>query len=382
MSAFWSVGFRPFFTLVMLSGAALPLSWALIYSGLLGAPFGDFSPTQWHAHEMFFGFAWALLAGFLLTASKNWVGIRGYHGRWLQFLFVAWFAERLGMWFGASLPAPLFWASNLTFLTSAIALLCWTLYRYRERDSYRDNYFFLLALPLFVPAKLLLLDGATMSLGIAMTLGLFRLAFLIMLERTLTQFMKALFGVVILRSTRLDLAIKLLALALVFEGLMPDMLAGGLSLLLFLLLAARFFFWHPRLAFSRLDVGIMYLGYLGIMAHLALAGLAHWIALSWTGSLVPHVFSFGVIGLIAPAMIVRISKGHTGRKVVFEAWDKAALWAMILAFAARVLLSQLLPSLYALWIDLAALCWFATFSTLGWRYIPFLLQPRADGKAF
>jgi uncharacterized protein involved in response to NO len=30
---------------------------------------------------MFFGFGWAVLGGFLLTASKNWVKIRGYHGR-------------------------------------------------------------------------------------------------------------------------------------------------------------------------------------------------------------------------------------------------------------------------------------------------------------
>jgi hypothetical protein len=29
---------------------------------------------------MFFGFGWAVLGGFLLTSTKNWVGVRGYHG--------------------------------------------------------------------------------------------------------------------------------------------------------------------------------------------------------------------------------------------------------------------------------------------------------------
>jgi uncharacterized protein involved in response to NO len=29
---------------------------------------------------------------------------------------------------------------------------------------------------------------------------------------------------------------------------------------------------------------------------------------------------------------------------------------------------------------LAAACWFACFSLLGWRYIPMLMQPRVDGR--
>ena len=47
-----------------------------------GAPAGagPFSVVQWHAHEMFFGFGWAVMGGFLLTSTKNWVHIRGYHG--------------------------------------------------------------------------------------------------------------------------------------------------------------------------------------------------------------------------------------------------------------------------------------------------------------
>ena len=33
----------------------------------------------------------------------------------------------------------------------------------------------------------------------------------------------------------------------------------------------------------------------------------------------------GVMGLIIPAMLIRIAKGHTGRKVVFDRGDKAGL---------------------------------------------------------
>jgi hypothetical protein len=38
----------------------------------------------WHRHEMLFGFAVAIVAGFLLTAVQNWSGLPGFSGRWLQ----------------------------------------------------------------------------------------------------------------------------------------------------------------------------------------------------------------------------------------------------------------------------------------------------------
>lgn len=108
----WLVGFRPFFSLACLAGLSLPVAWILIFKGVLPAPSQHFSPVQWHAHEMFFGFGWAVLGGFLLTASKNWVGVRGYHGGTLMFLAAAWIFERIGMSFGGSWPTALFLLSN------------------------------------------------------------------------------------------------------------------------------------------------------------------------------------------------------------------------------------------------------------------------------
>ncbi|MCM2336208.1 MAG: NnrS family protein, partial [Pseudomonas sp.] len=129
----WLVGFRPFFSLACLAGLSLPLLWALMFSGALPAPAGRFTPVQWHAHEMFFGFGWAVMGGFLLTASKNWVQIRGYHGPALMWLVAAWLFERIGMAWGGAWPAALFWLSNTVFLGSIVAMLLWTLIRYRSR---------------------------------------------------------------------------------------------------------------------------------------------------------------------------------------------------------------------------------------------------------
>ncbi|MEW5888651.1 MAG: NnrS family protein [Pseudomonadota bacterium] len=376
----WLVGFRPFFALACLSGLALPVLWALLFSGAIPAPALSFSPVQWHAHEMFFGFGWALMGGFLLTATKNWVQVRGYHGPSLVFLAAAWLFERAGMWFEGAWPPLLFRLSNNLFLAAIVVMLMWTLVRYRVRDSFRDNYYFLLALPLFLVAKNLMLSPGQFAAGAGMTVALFRLAFLVMLERTLTQFMKNVFQAELLRHPVLDGTIKLLAVAMVFAPFMPALLAAGSGLLLALLLGARFAGWKPHLALRRLDIGIMYLGYLAIVAQLVIESLGRTAPLPWVGSVPVHLFTFGVMGLIIPAMIVRIAKGHTGRKVVFDGGDKLVLHIMILGLVLRVVAPQVYPAAYGAWIYLSAACWFACFSILAWRYLPFLAQPRVDGK--
>ena len=376
----WLVGFRPFFSLACLSGLSLPMLWALIFSGAISAPATSFSMIQWHAHEMFFGFGWAVLGGFLLTSTKNWVGIRGYHGHALIFLVAAWLFERVGMWFGAGWPPSLFLVSNNLFLGSIVAMLLWTLIQNRKSDSYRDNYFFLLILPAFLISKNLILIHDYFNVGSSMAVGLFRMAFLVMLERTLAQFMKGAFQVAILNNPALNKSIKFCGLLLVFESLMPPQVSGWIALLLALLLAGRFIFWKPQLAMQRLDIGIMYLGYLAIIAQLLIEFIRHVIHPEWVASMSIHVFTFGAMGLIIPAMLIRISKGHTGRKAVFDATDKLALKFMLLAFILRVIAPQIYPAGYTHWIFLAASCWFACFSILVWRYIPFLMQPRIDGK--
>ena len=376
----WLVGFRPFFALACLSGLALPVLWALFFSGTLTPPPAPFSPTQWHAHEMFFGFGWAVMGGFLLTSTKNWVKIRGYHGVALILLVGAWLIERAGMWFAGALPPLVFRLSSNLFLASIVAMLLWSLIRHRQSDSFRDNYFFLIILPLFLVAKNLLLSDGHFQAGASMTMGLFRVAFLVMLERTLTQFMKNAMQATILRNALLDTGIKLLALLLVVASLLPVAVAAWIGLLLGLLLVGRFVYWKPQLALRRLDIGIMYLGYLAIVAQLLLQFIDYLVQPGWIGSVPMHVFTFGAMGLIIPAMLIRIVNGHTGRKVVFDRLDKTVLWIMIAGFVIRIVVPQIDPAGYLHWISLAAASWFVSFSILAWRYIPYLLQARVDGR--
>ena len=379
--ALWLAGFRPFFLLACLSGAILPLMWVLMLGGAVSpaSTFPDM-PVRWHAHEMFYGFGWAALGGFLLTASKNWVGVRGWHGGALIFLVALWCLDRVAMLLGGQWPVPVFWLAASLFPIVMIGMLLHTLFWQRVRDDGNDNYYFWIILPLFLPAKLLLIGGDYYLLGWSMSLALFRVAFLLMIERTQVQFMRMAFQVDILRDARLDHAIKSLAIVLVFVEWLPTALAGALEWLLASLLLGRLLFWHPLRAMTRLDIGVMYLGYLLLTAQLAVSGLGRFVELPWLGSVTVHLFALGTLGLILPAMIVRISKGHTGRPVVFECFDKAVLWLLIFGLVARVLAPQWVPQRYTLWLHLASFCWLLAFGVLVWRYAPFWLRPRVDGK--
>mgnify|MGYP000925162944 FL=1 len=377
----WSAGFRPFFILACVAGLGLPIWWALIFTGSVPPPLTfALPPVQWHAHEMFYGFGWAVFGGFLLTASKNWLNVRGWHGGALVLLAAAWLLDRLAMSLGAGWPPALFWLAAGLFQVAIVAMLLHTMLPQKVRGGASDNYFFWILLLLFLPAKFLILQQAHFAEGWAMTLALFRLVVLIMLERTQVQYMRHAFQAEILRDPRLDVPIKWLALALAFAPWLPAAVAGGAEAVLALLLLVRFTGWKPLRAFSRLDVGIMYLGYLMIVAQLLVDAVGHFVALPWVGSVSAHLFTVGVLGTIMPAMIVRIAKGHTGREVVFEPADKLVLWLMIAGLVARVVMPQFHPAGYAMWLHIAATTWLLAFAILLWRYAPFLLAPRVDGK--
>jgi uncharacterized protein involved in response to NO len=375
----WLVGFRPFFILSIASGALLPVLWLLVISGHLAINSGV-TPQQWHAHEMFFGFGWAVLGGFLLTATKNWVKIRGFHGPVLFVLAALWLVDRLAFLLPASFPEALLLVLHNAFLLLILALLLWTLIAHRKSDSYPENWLFILALPFFLLSKNLLLSAEYFELGWTMALGLFRLAVVIMLERTLHQFMKAVFQVDILRNRKLDAAIRLGALVAVFEAVLPVpvavvVLAATAALLLF-----RFFFWNPLKGLSRLDIGVMYAGYLGLVASLFLECLRLAGKLDTVGNVSAHTFTLLCMGTIIPAMLVRISQGHTGRKILFTGSDKFAILVCGLGGLIRIVPPQVWPSTYQACIALSAFCWAICYALIGWRLIPFLLGPRVDGK--
>ena len=92
--AFLTIGFRPFYLLAgAFAAVGLPV-WHFAPGELLpGGPY--LAGAAWHAHEMVFGFAAAVLTGFLLTAARAWSGLGTPTGWRLAALAGLWVAGRV-----------------------------------------------------------------------------------------------------------------------------------------------------------------------------------------------------------------------------------------------------------------------------------------------
>ena len=113
-------GFRPFFlgsAIIAILNTVIWIAYLLGYIEINSI----FSPTNWHLHEMIFGFIGAAIAGFLLTAIPNWTGRPPLKGLNLLSLFLLWvlgrivifYSEYTGALFAALADLPFFFILSL-----------------------------------------------------------------------------------------------------------------------------------------------------------------------------------------------------------------------------------------------------------------------------
>ena len=107
--ALFNLGFRPFFLLAGVFSLISIFIWGGVYVYGWPAPSLPFSPMHWHAHEMIFGYGMAVVAGFLLTAVRNWTHLDTLKGYPLAGLAALWLVARTAGWVipGQVLPMAL-----------------------------------------------------------------------------------------------------------------------------------------------------------------------------------------------------------------------------------------------------------------------------------
>ena len=66
--ALFNLGFRPFFLGAAVFAVLSIVSWIAVYTSYSTIQISNIIPSQWHAHEMLYGYGMAVVAGFLLTA--------------------------------------------------------------------------------------------------------------------------------------------------------------------------------------------------------------------------------------------------------------------------------------------------------------------------
>jgi len=92
-----NLGFRIFFLGAAVFAILTMLKWAYITFATRFEFDGthQMMPFYWHGHEMLYGYALAVIAGFLLTAVKAWTQQSMPYGYKLLVIFVPWALARV-----------------------------------------------------------------------------------------------------------------------------------------------------------------------------------------------------------------------------------------------------------------------------------------------
>ncbi len=378
----FNLGFRPLF---LLAGAfatlVIPL-WLAIFTGLGSAP-SYLGSVGWHAHEMLFGYTMAVVAGFLLTAVRNWTGLPTPSGPLLAGLALLWLSARL-MLVSTLVPAWLAAVIDVSFLPAIAGVLLPPLWRSRNRRNLAFP-FILLALAganlvIHLQALGMLASGSDRALQF--TLNAVTLILVVIGGRVIPVFTANVLPEAQVRRLAWadSLAIGSVILVLVID-LFPFLyaLTGPIALLAAAVNMIRMMRWRS-LATRRVPMlWILHLGYAWIVVALALKGLAGLVAVV-TPSAAVHALTVGAIGSLTLGMMSRVALGHTGRAIVASTPIIAAFILINASAIIRVVIPIAVPEFYLPGLIVAGLLWSSAFALFVIHYTPILMQPRIDGK--
>ncbi|MGN6529942.1 MAG: NnrS family protein [Burkholderiaceae bacterium] len=376
--ALWRLGFRPFYLFASAFGAVSVACWALQVSGL--SAHACLRGPLWHAHEMLFGFVFAVVVGFLFTAGRNWTGQPTPTGRALLAMVALWAAGRILVLTPFAVTAA---AVNVAFPLLAAGALA----RPLLASGNRRNDFFVAVLAAMALAVLAVhLDQLGIAPGIGwpgIRLGLDLVLFIVsvMTGRILAMFTNN--GVPGAGARRVDWLEKLasggvLALAMADVLALPAPAVAAIAACAALAHAARFALLRSWRVLREPVVWVLHGATAWIPVHLALRVMSALGAIP--ASAATHALTVGVLGGLVIGMITRTARGHTGRPLR-GGWPETAMYALVLAAApVRVLLPLARPGLAIAAIEVSAGLWVAGFALYAVRYAPILARPRIDGR--
>lgn len=369
-------GFRPFFLLGALFAPIAISLWVAELAGLATLP-AVLDPIAWHQHEMLFGFASAIIAGFILTAIPNWTGRLPVAGLALAGLAALWLAGRLAMFLGGVFEAPIAALIDAAFLFVLAGLIAREIIK---GSNWRNLPPAFLITLLAIANALFHLEqqGAIADDGFCMRLGIGAIAMLIGLigGRIVPSFTRNWLvkrkGVDLPSSFGMidELALLMLVIALLGWVLVPaSPLAAGFLTITGVAHIVRIVRWRFWLCFAEPLVLILHLGYGWLAVGVLLLGVTQLVpAISNLAAL--HALTTGAFGTMMLAVMTRATLGHTGRQLAANGWTVAIYSAVNMGAIIRVL-SPILPG--EGWLQAAGLLWAGAFLLFVLAYGPMLL---------
>ncbi len=378
----WAIlakGFRPLFLLAALHASVMIPIWLLILSGKLTIK-GAFTPAVFHGHEMLFGYAGAVLAGFLLTAGGRWSSRETLTGWPLGLLALTWIAGRVASFVG--LPAAATALADWLFLPAVAVALGRAIFSARDRRNYAIVAVVGLlsfANALTHLAALGILPGWDRR-GLFLGVDLLIVVIVVISARIVPSFTRNATRRDDVRSSpRLDaLALALTAASTASNFIVgPSAVTSLLSALAGAALLARARHWGAFACRREPLLWILHVGHGFVALGFLLRALAPMLPLLGGSAL--HAFTAGGIGCLTLGMMARVTLGHTGRMLTASR-ATGVMFALISAAATLRILAPLLPAWYFEVLVVAGCAWTLAFALFVAGYARALLRPRVDGQ--
>lgn len=371
-----ALGLRPFYLLAALFAIAAMCLWILAVAGRIEGPDG-IGLVDLHVHEFMFGFAPAVLAGFILTAARSWSGRPTASGTGLAALVVLWVAGRIGMTLSAGPSAALIDALFLPALATVVVIPI-----VRSGKLTHLRVVALVALLGVVNIVFHLQQQGALDVDrlvpIFAGIGIWTLMLTLVGGRVVPAFTDNARDAPRARKfAALDVAVFVgTAAAFVAMVLAVEEAAGPLFLLAALLHTARLFLWHPLRGLDEPLLWVLPLAYAWIPVGVALLGLASLGIVPPVAGI--HALTIGAITGMMVAIMTRSTLGHTGRPLKAFGTEAVIYLSVTVAAVTRVCASLIDDG--ALLTTVAGLAWILAFVLYAFRYGPMLVGQRADGK--
>jgi len=382
--ALFNLGFRPFFLGASVFSVVSVFLWMSVFVFQLPLQFTTVNMIQWHAHEMIYGYSMAVIAGFLLTAVRNWTGEQTLSGAGLFGLFLLWVVARIVFLFGTSFIFIAAWFDMLFMLCliSAIAYPIFKVKQWKQTGILVKLILLTLGNGLFYLGAAGLIDrgifwgiygGLLLIIALILTLG----------RRVIPFFIEGGVGypVQLVNHKWIDRSslVLLLAFFIFFVFVENRQISAIISLALFFITTIRLFGWHTPGIWKKPLLWSLFISFIFIDIGFLLFAVSNLLNHSITLSF--HAFSYGGIGIVTLAMMSRVSLGHTGRNI--QSPPKVLTLSFVLLVVGglfRILLPIIDMNHYVTWIFLSQILWSAAYLIFVIAYARILIKPRIDGQ--
>ncbi|GMQ99213.1 MAG: NnrS family protein [Zetaproteobacteria bacterium] len=383
--ALFRLGFRPFFLTAVLFSVIVMSIWMLQLVFSIKVLPSDITPMFWHAHEMIYGYALAVVAGFLLTAVRNWTRIQTIHGLPLQLLLLFWVLARIA----SLIPGPHALIAGVImdniFIASLSLAITIPVVRARlwKNMSVVSKIYFLLIGNIIYSLGLLGMFSGGERIGIYIGLYMILSLILVLSRRVMPMFIEGGVGYTVSLKNHLWVDISGFLLFLTFAVsdtfFTTPALTAWLAAALFILHCIRLWGWHTHGIWDKPLLWVLYLAYAWIILGFGLKFVAFIAGIP--PSLAVHAFTVGGIGMMTLGMMARVSLGHTGRNIMQPPSGLGPIFFMLFLGAfVRVVFPLMFAGHYLLWIGISQVFWIGAFSLFLYIYAPILIRPRIDGQ--